>query len=652
MTAAAPAGRLRVAVVGPTHPLKGGVAAHTTELARRLQRDGHDVELVSWSALYPRRLYPGDQEVPGGEADIAPFTPTSRPLAWNRPDSWLRAGRRLRHHDVIVVAHAVAVLAPAYLALLIAAGRRPRRVVIAHNVLPHERQPGDAVVVRALFRRADTVVVHSGDQAAEARRVAGVRPVVAAMPPHLPHLPATATGAPGRAAPPRDEQPLRLLSVGIVRHYKGLDVLLEALRAVPDVQLTIAGELWADAGAEVRRLAAHPAVAGRVTVRAGYVPAGELATLLRAHDVLVLPYRSATASQNARLGHAYGLPVLATSVGTFADDIRDAVDGMLVPPEDPAALAGALRALTDRGTLERLRSGVEPVDLDGPWRPYVTRVLRCDEQTVDAPQGPAMRLVHRAAELGLWGRVALQRRVERGRRPVPASVPPTAVLRTDRDWQRARREARRLRLPLHPDKPKNWDALGAVGAVLTLPGGDDRSARVLDAGSARYSSVLPWLRLYGLGDPPGGLTGINLEFGAEVVRDGVRFRYGDITATDFDDGSLDAVTCMSVIEHGVPLKAFLAESARILRPGGVLCVSTDYDADPPDTTGIIAYGTEVRIFGPDDIRRLVADAADVGLELVGDVDAPGWFEHSERPVRWRRTGLDYTFILLTFQRSP
>jgi SAM-dependent methyltransferase len=154
--------------------------------------------------------------------------------------------------------------------------------------------------------------------------------------------------------------------------------------------------------------------------------------------------------------------------------------------------------------------------------------------------------------------------------------------------------------------------------------------------------VLPWLRLYGLTD----LVGNNLEFGAEVHRDGVLFRYGDITATDFPDGRFDAVTCLSVVEHGVPVPAFLAETARILRPGGVLVLSTDYDADPPDTTGISMYGQPVHIFSPAEILALVATAAAAGLDLIG---TPA-LDHRERPVHWRRTGLDYTFVRLSFRR--
>jgi SAM-dependent methyltransferase len=259
------------------------------------------------------------------------------------------------------------------------------------------------------------------------------------------------------------------------------------------------------------------------------------------------------------------------------------------------------------------------------------------------PGGLALSLLKRAAEHALWGRVAVQRRIEARTHPTgrrrPAAVPPTDVLRGVDDWRAAVAQCRRLRLPLHTDRPKNWDALGAVATVLDRCGTD---ASVLDAGSARYSPVLPWLRLYGLSD----LVGNNLEFGQDVRRDGVLFRYGDITATDFPDRRFDAVTCMSVVEHGVPLAPFLAETARILRPGGLLVLSTDYDADPPDTTGITMYGRPVHIFAPAQIRDLVALAATHGLDLVGDLA----LEHPERPVHWARTGLDYTFIRLSFAR--
>lgn len=261
-----------------------------------------------------------------------------------------------------------------------------------------------------------------------------------------------------------------------------------------------------------------------------------------------------------------------------------------------------------------------------------------------APGGRLLDLAKRAAERELWSRVAVQRRLlsEPARLEaveVPDLLEPTAVLDSEAAWRAAVREARRRRLPLHHDRPKNWDAFGALASVLAHT---TRDEAVIDAGSARYSPMLPWLRLYGYRN----LTGLNLEFGKPTARDGVVFRHGDVTATELVAGSLGAVTCLSVVEHGVPIDAFLTESARILRPGGVLVVSTDYDADPPDTSGRIAYGQPVRIFGPDGIGEMIGAADDVGLRLLGEFRP----EHAERPVRWKRQGLDYTFVRLTFQR--
>jgi D-inositol-3-phosphate glycosyltransferase len=111
-----------------------------------------------------------------------------------------------------------------------------------------------------------------------------------------------------------------------------------------------------------------------VSVRAGYVPGAEVPALLDAHDVLALPYRHATASQNVDLGHAYGLPVLATSVGTFTAEVDDGVDGLLVPPNDVGALRQALQRLTEPGELDKLRAGLPTLEPDAAWARYVTAV--------------------------------------------------------------------------------------------------------------------------------------------------------------------------------------------------------------------------------------------------------------------------------------
>jgi D-inositol-3-phosphate glycosyltransferase len=157
-----PAGA-RIALIGPTHPYKGGIAQHTTALAHRLAAAGFDVELVSWSEQYPRRLYPGEQRVADPARPESPVFPrTSYPLSWRRPDSWWRTGRRLRAAaDIVVIVLVSPVQVPAYLVLLRALGRRVRVVALCHNVLPHEARRIDAPLIRSVLRRADGVLVHT-----------------------------------------------------------------------------------------------------------------------------------------------------------------------------------------------------------------------------------------------------------------------------------------------------------------------------------------------------------------------------------------------------------------------------------------------------------------------------------------------------------
>jgi SAM-dependent methyltransferase len=263
-------------------------------------------------------------------------------------------------------------------------------------------------------------------------------------------------------------------------------------------------------------------------------------------------------------------------------------------------------------------------------------------QEAAPPGGALLHLAKVGAEQALWARVGVQlaARARRSTRPpLPSAVPPSDVLGTAAECQRAIAECRRLHLPLHHDRVKNWDALGAISTILHGLGTD---IRVLDAGAARYSSVLPWLRLYRVRE----LVGNNLEFTRVRNHGPVRFEPGDITRTQYRDGWFDAITCMSVIEHGVPLDEFLAEASRLLRPGGLLIVSTDYDQDPPSTDGKFAYGVPVHIFGPDEIRELVALAAKHGLELDGELA----LNHPDRPAHWKRVGLDFTYIRLTFTK--
>lgn len=594
---------LRLAVVGPTHPYKGGVAAHTTTLAHELADAGHDVTLVSWSHLYPSRLYPGEQAVPGGAPDVPTFPRTVRALSWARPDTWVRTGRRLREFDAIVVVHVIPAVVPAHLALLRAAGagRRgqgravgPRTVVIAHNVLPHEPHPGDRELMRSLFQRVDAVLVHSDSQAKLALDLHASRVSIADLPPHLPG------GAPVERV--EHEGPPRLLALGIVRDYKGVDLLMHALAQVPGPSLTVAGEMWGESGAAVKALAEDPRLRDRVEVHGGYVPSDRLAPLLASHDVLALTYRSATASQNALLGQRHGLPVLASDVGTFGSQVRDGIDGLVVPPGDEEALVAALRRLAEPGYAEKLRSEVRPPDLSGPWATYVGTIealasadSAAQDAELDVGEEAALGGSAPARAVGAVRGLLAARRptIELKGADLPDWIRASDVLADALDADDARAFAKSLGLPRCADGIAAWAALGALAAIVRVRDDGRRSAVIVDESGSR-SPLSRWARSIGFAPVELELTGTR----------------SSVAVLDVDTASLDVIARLH--PNGCDaddVDEAMSQASWALRSGGLLCISLPIG--PPDAEGAVS---------PADVRGVLARSHDLGFVLVGDLD--------------------------------
>lgn len=354
---------MRITLIGPAFPWRGGIPLLTNELAHRLTAGGHTVRVRTWSRQGPARLLPA-QRHPLAVPETAAHPTVREPLSWRNPLHWWRTGRRAAAaSDLVVLVFYATVQAPALSVVARVASRHARVVVICANAVPHEARPGDRTLMSWLVRSADAVIVHTAAERAALLPLTA-RPIeVAPLPPHLPTT--------ARLALPPDRPPTRrLLFFGKVRRYKGVDVLLRALALVPDVGLDIVGEFYEDA-ARLRALVDRLGLAERVRVSADYLPAGRIPELFAGFDALVLPYRTATASQLVALAHWHGLPTVATRVGNFPETIRAGIDGLVCAPDDVEDLARALRALYEPGRLMQLRAGVRPADAEPVWERYL-----------------------------------------------------------------------------------------------------------------------------------------------------------------------------------------------------------------------------------------------------------------------------------------
>lgn len=338
---------------------------YTTMLAGGLERAGAAVTLLSRDH---------DLEFGGERGAAAAFTAAAAgevrrvtmPGRVRSPQGWRRAARirdslRRPAPDVVHVQESIAN----DVRLLFAAGvKRGAYALTVHDPVRH---PGDHTswrVVRsnrALARNAGLIFVHGGALREELIDLLEPRaPIVV-----IPH-----------GIEPRQPTPLpagsSILFFGRISHYKGLDVLLDAMgqvwRRLPDATLTIAG-----AG----EIPAHQALSDpRVDLRLGHVPDAAVPKLIEDSVVVVLPYRQASQSGVGSLVKPFSRPMVVSAVGALPELVADG-SGLTVPAERPEPLADALvSVLTDRELAQRMgEAGARTAAREGSWDEVAERTL-------------------------------------------------------------------------------------------------------------------------------------------------------------------------------------------------------------------------------------------------------------------------------------
>lgn len=347
---------MRVHVVDPA----AATPPYDRALCAALARAGADVEL--WTSRFPYGAVPPA----AGYAVREAFHRAARGPAGSRRRLALKLATHvpdmLRHRRAAaagadVVHYQWLAVQPVDGALL---ARRPR-VLTAHDVLPREPRPGQRAAQRRLYARMDAVVAHSLHGAGRLREEAGVDPGRIHVIPHgaFTHLPA------GGALPPElpvTDRPVALC-FGLIRPYKGLDVLLEAWRAAAPA----AAELWVVGrarGVDTAALRASAPPGVRWVER--FVTDAETRALFERADLVVLPYREIEQSGVLFTALGLGRPLLVTAVGGFPE-IAAAGAARLVPPGDPAALAGALDDLLGDAAARGRLAAAARAARDGAW---------------------------------------------------------------------------------------------------------------------------------------------------------------------------------------------------------------------------------------------------------------------------------------------
>lgn len=357
-----------VVLVGPLPPWRSGIADQTARLARALSRLGVVPTVVDFRRMYPRLLYPGASDrvpapAPGhGSAPEAAPGPVLPLLDGANPLSFRAAARQVAAlaPDLVVVPWWTSFFAPhvrGFLDVLHRSEPRTTRLLLCHNTFDHEGG-GSGIsrrVTASVLRRADRIVVQNGAAREEVLRlVPGARVETVPHPVEPRAVLPDRDGARSRLGVPPGAS--LLLFTGLLREYKGWDLLLQAFarahREFPGALLVLAGEPWGEAKKLVRR---PPPPGVRLELR--WLGEEERGLWLDACDAVVCPYLHATGSGVAADALAHGRGLIGTRVDGLVEVVREGESGLLVPPGDAGALEEALLRFLREGLAQRLAAG-------------------------------------------------------------------------------------------------------------------------------------------------------------------------------------------------------------------------------------------------------------------------------------------------------
>lgn len=338
---------MKVIIIGPAYPLRGGLATYNERLARAYKEAGHEAEIVTFSLQYPDFLFPGQTQF---STDPAPQDLSIRPLINSvNPLSWLKTGLYLKKQkpDLVIFRFWLPFMGPALgtIARIIAGNKHTRILAITDNVIPHEKRPGDWVFTKYFLSACHGFITMSKSVLEDLKKFVPEKPAVYQPHPLYDNFGESQPKTLAKTALKLNPETNYLLFFGFIRAYKGLDLLLEAmaderLARMKNVKLIIAGEYYEDA-APYEALIEKYQLEDRLIRATDFIPNSQVATYFSAADLIVQPYKNATQSGVSQIAYHFDKPMLVTDVGGLAELIPDGKVGYVTQP-NAKAIADAI----------------------------------------------------------------------------------------------------------------------------------------------------------------------------------------------------------------------------------------------------------------------------------------------------------------------
>ncbi|MEO9032578.1 MAG: glycosyltransferase [Ginsengibacter sp.] len=332
-------GRDSIIIIGPAHPLRGGLASYDERLAKAFMDAGYETAIYTFSYQYPSFLFPGTTQY---STEPAPENITIKvKINSVNPFNWISVGNELKKLDpcIIVVRYWLPFMGPCLGTILrrVKKNKHTKIICIADNIFPHEKRFGDKAFTKYFLKPIDGFITMSKSVLADLHQFAKGKPARFVPHPLYDNFGEKISKEEAREKLGINKDDQVLLFFGFIRKYKGLDILLNAMKllkrdtSTQNIKLLIAGEFYED---EKKYLALlnDPEIKDNLIIRTQFIADSMVKYYLCAADCVVQPYRNATQSGVTPLAYHFEKPMIVSNVGGLPSLVPDKKVGLVAEP--------------------------------------------------------------------------------------------------------------------------------------------------------------------------------------------------------------------------------------------------------------------------------------------------------------------------------
>lgn len=368
---------MKIVFLSTFYPFRGGIAQFNSLLYRELEK-AHEVDAITFKRQYPEFLFPGKTQLVAVD-DIADKVPSKRWLDSINPFSYLSTARKVKrlHPDLIITKYWMSFFAPSLGYVLGFQSKKTIRITILDNVIPHEKRFFDNIFNRYFLKRNDGFIVMSEKVQKDllhylpkAKNLLIPHPIYNQFGQKL-----NKKDALSNLGLTINSDKKILLFFGIIRDYKGLDILLKAMNYLNDSYfLIVAGETYGSFE-KYDEIIKSARLENKVAVFNNYIDDSEVKNYFSAADVCVLPYKSATQSGITNISYNFELPIIATNVGGLAETIIHEKTGLIVNQVSEKAIADSIHTFFNDYDSNDFSVEIKKINEENNWENFALRLI-------------------------------------------------------------------------------------------------------------------------------------------------------------------------------------------------------------------------------------------------------------------------------------